>query len=794
MSERRLARYRLLRRIGAGGMAEVFRAELEGAEGVTRELVVKRIHGALAQDPEAVAMFVDEARIAARLRHPNIVQVYEFGRDADDYFLAMELVDGCDLATLIRSWNGSPAPMGVTAWVVGELLEALEYLHGLRDEAGEALGLVHRDVSPHNVLLGASGEVKLADFGIARAARRIGDDGGVGEAKVKGKLAFMAPEQCRGEAIDARADLFGAGAVLYELLCGARPYRDCDDRTQAETVRAGDIVPLRERAPWVSDELAEVVARAVAADPDARFSDARAFRHALERAFAVDAVRAERGMLASTVRSLESARAVPPAARSERTLTAEDEVAVPEAVAAEAPSPPSPYSRTRRLAERAAMAVAVFVVALLAERRTRPAAPRPPPAAEPAVTLALDPVAARATAALRRDLETRCATRIAVVDPSGASRADLALLAWRDFAAAATRFAPLDDELSAESKARALRTGRTLGASVRAADDAQGAVRFVPLGVDPAVFFARRDALAALAETPETAAQSLRAALREGLGGAPRGGRVPSGDLDGWGSWEIASASIALRQSGFGAFRVWVAAGATAVAAETWAARAASYEPESASELWSSHGMTSVLGWDRALQSLDLLSIGAELTDDDALPPERADVAFGWAPLSRLRRVDAARWRLARAPRGDDWRLDARGEPQRLGAHAVPVELQGWVSGLASLRGRAVRCAIARLSSPTALDAAQRALGLSELGAAPSWALAAMEPALREALTASRVLLLRDGSASPTRRREGWWTLWRESVLGSAPGTPAEERRLEESWRERAQILFARTP
>ncbi|MEZ4391811.1 MAG: serine/threonine-protein kinase [Polyangiales bacterium] len=791
MSERRLARYRLLRRIGAGGMAEVFRAELEGAEGVTRELVVKRIHGALAQDPEAVAMFVDEARIAARLRHPNIVQVYEFGRDADDYFLAMELVDGCDLATLIRSWHGSPAPMGVTAWVVGELLEALEYLHGLRDDAGDPLGLVHRDVSPHNVLLGASGEVKLADFGIARAARRVGDP--AGDAKVKGKLAFMAPEQCRGDAIDARADLFGAGAVLYELLCGARPYRERDDRPLAEAVRAGDIVPLRERAPWVSDELAEVVARAVAADPDARFPDARAFHDALERAFAVDAVRAERGMLASTVRSLEGARAAPPAALSERTLTAEDEVAVPEAVAPEAPPPPPP-SRTRRLAERGAMAVAVFVVALLAERRTRPAAPRPPPAAEPAVTLALDLVAARATAALRRDLEARCAARIAVVDPSGAARADLALLAWRDFAPAATRFAPLDDELSEEARARAVRTGRALGVSVRSADDAPAAVRFVPLGVDPAVFFARRDALAALAEAPESASHSLRATLSEALGGAPRGGRVPSGDLDGWGSWELASASVTLRRSGFGAYRVWVAAGATAAAAETWTARAASHEPESASELRSSHGLTSVLGWDRALQSLDLLSIGAELTDDDPLPPERSDVAFGWAPLSRLRRVDASRWRLARMPRGDDWRLDARGEPLRLGAHVVPSELLGWVSGLSSLRGRAARCVLGRLTSPAALDAAQRALGLTEPGTAPTWAVAAMEPALREALTASRLLLLRDGSVSPSRRREAWWTLWRDSVLGSARGTPSEELRLQESWRERAGIVFARAP
>ena len=200
-------RYRLLGRIGAGGMAEVFRAELVSAEGITRELVIKRIHPRLALDAEAVRRFVDEARVAAKLRHPNVVQVYEFGRAGDHYFLAMELVEGCDLATLLRREEGGRVPAGVALAVIDALLDALGYVHALRAADGAPMGLVHRDVSPHNVLLGHAGEIKLADFGIAQAPVSSAADA-EGHRAVEGKLAYMAPEQARGERVEPRARRF----------------------------------------------------------------------------------------------------------------------------------------------------------------------------------------------------------------------------------------------------------------------------------------------------------------------------------------------------------------------------------------------------------------------------------------------------------------------------------------------------------------------------------------------------------------------------------------------------------
>jgi hypothetical protein len=777
VTERRIARYRLLRRIGAGGMAEVFRAELEGAEGVTRALVVKRIHGALAQDPDAVAMFVAEARIAAKLTHPNVVQVYEFGRDADDYFLAMELVDGCDLATLMQAWRTSPAPMGLTAWVMGELLEALAYVHGLKDERGEPLGLVHRDVSPHNVLVGAAGEVKLADFGIATAARRVVDAG----EKVKGKLAFMAPEQCRGEAVDARADLFGAGAILYELLSGARPYREREGATLVESVRAGDIVPLRERAPWLSDELCDVVSRAIAADPSSRFADARAFHRAMDDAFAEDAVRPDRAMLASAVRARVESDPPEPAARTERTVTANEVAAAPDPVAPAAP--PARPSRVRRILERAAIAVAVFVVAILAERRTRPAAPVSAPAPDVAVVLRAPESFARSLRAMRRGLESSCGVSLAL--PVGDDGdADIALRRWRDFARAPGDAGDLREQLDAAALREALRVSSSLGASLRTPVDVPAAVRFAPLGLDPVVLFARRSALAALAEGRDDDA-ALRDAAREVFGVAPRGARTPTAELDGWGAWELAMASISLRHRGFASYRVWVAAGPGALPEKIWSARAATYDPEAATDLRASQGLALTLGWDRATQALEVLAVGADITDDESLPPSRPEVAFGWAPLSHLRGVDPQVWRLSRPPRGDDWRLDPRGEPLRLGGHLVPTELYGWTASARALTRPAVRCALTRLTSALQ-PAMQRATGLAGLGELPEGLREASDAALRESLEGGRLTLLRDAAGGSARRRDGWWNLWRDAVLGSARGDASAERAMHEAWRARA--------
>jgi hypothetical protein len=705
------------------------------------------------------------------------VQVYEFGRDADDYFLAMELVDGCDLATLMQGWRGNPAPMGLTAWVMGELLEALGYVHGLKDARGEPLGLVHRDVSPHNVLVGAAGEVKLADFGIATAARRVVDAG----EKIKGKLAFMAPEQCRGEAVDARADLFGAGATLYELLSGARPYREREGVSLAECVRAGDIVPLRERAPWLSDELCDVVARAMAADPAARFADARAFHRALEDAFAEDAVRPDRAMLASAVRARVESEPPEPVARTERTVTANETVVAPDPVSPLAPAPPR--SRARRLLERAAIAVAVFVVAVLAERRTRPPTPAPPPVVDAAVVLRAPEAFARSLGSMRRGLESACGLSLAL--PAGDDGdADITLRRWRDFTRAPVDAGDLRELLDAAATRDAARVSAGLGASLRGPGDAVTAVRFAPLGVDPVVFFARRAALAALGEGGDDDA-ALRDAAREVFGVAPRGARTPTAEIDGWGTWELALASMSLRHKGSSSYRVWVAAGPGALPEDLWAARAAAHDPEAATDLRGSQGLALTLGWDRATQALEILAVGADITDDEVLPPSRAEVAFGWSPMSRLRGIDARVWRLSRPPRGDDWRLDPRGEPLRLGGHLVPTELYGWTVRPHALTRPAVRCALSRLTA-SLQPAMRRATGLSALGELSEGAREAMDAALRESLEGARLTLLRDAAGGPTRRRDGWWNLWRDAVLGSARGTPADERALHDGWRARA--------
>ncbi len=356
-------------------MADVFRAELEGAEGVTRELVIKKVLHTLSLDREAVEMFVQEARVAARLHHPNVVQVYEFGRAGDGYFLAMELVEGCDLAALFKAHAGAALPLPAVAWVFQELLEALGYVHGLADAGGKPLGLVHRDISPHNVLLGRAGEVKLADFGIATASARAHDEG------VKGKFAYMAPEQARGERLDARADLYAVGAMLYEALAGRRAQPTRETQVMLDAARRGAIEPLEEVSPDVHPALAAVVGRAVSADPDDRFPDAATFRAALAEAMFVAGAAPDRALLQAMVRARTGEAESP---RADRTLTSHDDTHANDAESSseedsgesDRPRPletePSPLSRSRRLFERAMIAVGVFTLAVLAERRTRP--------------------------------------------------------------------------------------------------------------------------------------------------------------------------------------------------------------------------------------------------------------------------------------------------------------------------------------------------------------------------------------------------------------------------------------
>lgn len=272
-------KYQLIRRIGVGGMAEVFLARTAVAHGLSKDLVIKKIHPAYARSRHFMAMFVAEAKIALGLNHPNIVQVFDFGTIGGTFFLAMEYVEGLDLLRLLAASlrAGRPLPPEIAAYIVQETARGLDYAHRKTDAFGEPLSIVHRDVSPQNVLVSWDGAVKLVDFGVARA-RGVHEDDGM----VKGKYAYMSPEQARGEPVDRRADVYAAGLVLFELCCGRPLFRGKGKEILAQ-VKTGAIVRPRDIAPDVPERLEAIILRALAFHPDERFQSARDLQTALGR-------------------------------------------------------------------------------------------------------------------------------------------------------------------------------------------------------------------------------------------------------------------------------------------------------------------------------------------------------------------------------------------------------------------------------------------------------------------------------------------------------------------------------
>jgi serine/threonine-protein kinase len=272
-------------------MAEIFLARREGPEGFSRELVVKRILPHLGADPDFVAMFLDEARIAARLTHPHTVQVYDFGEVDGQYYLAMELVRGVDLAALIQraaelaraEGRLGAVPPQHAAKLLSFVCEGLAHAHGLSDDQGRPLRLVHRDVTPSNVLLSFDGAVKVADFGIAKADRRSGVSSAerTRSGVVKGKRSYLSPEQSRGEPLDHRSDLFNVGILLYEACTGV-PLFPCDGyRAAMEEVRRGRL-PGEQWLEGTPPALVATLRRALAPRPELRHPDALALRAELE--------------------------------------------------------------------------------------------------------------------------------------------------------------------------------------------------------------------------------------------------------------------------------------------------------------------------------------------------------------------------------------------------------------------------------------------------------------------------------------------------------------------------------
>jgi eukaryotic-like serine/threonine-protein kinase len=284
---RSFGRYVLFDFIGKGGMAEIFLARQKTDLGATRLCVVKQILPGLAGDPLFSDMLVHEAKLAARLSHANVVQVFDLGRADERLFIAMEYVEGFDLNDLLRRCSRAkvPMPFELGVHVVREALRGLDYAHRRTDDEGRPLGIVHRDVSPSNLLVSFEGEVKVCDFGIAHANDVVASRGSQHEIDeaIRGKAGYMSPEHANGQPIDARSDVFAAGIVLWELAAGRRMYRTGDGREGLlEQARKAEVPPLPASGLSEPDRLRAIVDKALARDRDARYPSAAAMLRDLE--------------------------------------------------------------------------------------------------------------------------------------------------------------------------------------------------------------------------------------------------------------------------------------------------------------------------------------------------------------------------------------------------------------------------------------------------------------------------------------------------------------------------------
>jgi len=273
--------YEVVQLLAAGGMAEIFLAKKTGPGGFEKKLVIKRITRKLLGDREIHAMFLDEARVQAMLDHPNVVQIYDFGEDKGSFFIAMEFVAGATLRWVIDNARAvsRPVPVPHALRIASDVLGALHSAHQLVDDDGQNLGLIHRDISPVNVLVARSGAAKLCDFGVAKSMiqtqhTRVGI--------VKGKFRYMSPEQLNGEPIDARADVFAVGVVLWETLVGRRLFDDPAEEGVVAAIRSGHYPSPSEFRAGLPKAIDRILSKALAPTREERFKNARAFAMACE--------------------------------------------------------------------------------------------------------------------------------------------------------------------------------------------------------------------------------------------------------------------------------------------------------------------------------------------------------------------------------------------------------------------------------------------------------------------------------------------------------------------------------
>jgi serine/threonine-protein kinase len=279
MSEQQ--RYRVLKRLASGGMAEVFVAESAGIEGFRKQVAIKRVLPQLSKKEQFIAMFLDEARLSAHLSHSNVVSVFDIGVGDGTYFIVMEYVDGADLKAVMDYTKklGRPVPVEVAVYVATRICQGLAYAHELKSD-GKPLQIIHRDITPANVLITRYGEVKIVDFGLAKASSQLAaSDAGV----IKGKFGYLAPETVMEKPVDQRVDVFAVGIILWEMLAGKRLFLGDTDFATVRLVRDAVIPSLPQVNRAVTTELDAIVKRALAREPDARYQTAHELGHDLTR-------------------------------------------------------------------------------------------------------------------------------------------------------------------------------------------------------------------------------------------------------------------------------------------------------------------------------------------------------------------------------------------------------------------------------------------------------------------------------------------------------------------------------
>ncbi|HEY3359910.1 MAG TPA: serine/threonine-protein kinase, partial [Polyangia bacterium] len=352
--ERAFGPYRLLRRVAVGGMAEIYLAQAQGFGGFSKLIALKMIHQNYSLDEHFVQMLIDEAKISVQLQHVNIGQIFDLGRIGETYYITMEFIDGADLFKVLRraSEVDRDMPVEIAAFIAQEVCAGLDYAHHKTDDEGRPLGVIHRDISPQNVLVSHSGEVKIVDFGIAKAALRARQ---TAAGVIKGKYYYMSPEQAWGDPVDPRTDIFSAGILLYEMLTGQMLYLEDDLHRLLDRVRRADIAPPTTRRADVPPELERICMRALRKRPEDRWPTAHDFEAALQQFIFAHAPDFTPGRLAAFVRDVlaEDAPApavpapAPPAATGERLAPDEHSVIfrlkdLADAVRQRPQPPPSP--------------------------------------------------------------------------------------------------------------------------------------------------------------------------------------------------------------------------------------------------------------------------------------------------------------------------------------------------------------------------------------------------------------------------------------------------------------------